>query len=243
MTQWLQTLSPLEYAMLLIAIPATLILILQTLLLLFGLHQDSDGDVDADVDADGDLDADFDADGDLDADFDGDLDGDFDGDPDAGGALELDDGPDADGDLDGPGRGGLFGGLRIFTLRGIVAFLAIFGWGSLWLLRLGLHPLFALFLGVAMGVWAMVLVALVLRAALRLQSDGTLHIQNALGLSGTAYLPIPPGRTGAGKVTVLVQERLTEFSAVTDDPQAIPTGAEVLVVAISGRDTLIVTRK
>lgn len=225
MNQWIQSLTTLEYAALLVAVPATLLMVLQTLLLLLGLH--GDGDADADGGLDGDLDMDADLDGTLDADADLDADGD------------LDDAGSGPGDSDG----GLFAGLRVLTLRGVVAFLAIFGWGSLWLLRMGLHPLAALFLGSAMGVWAMVLVALLLRVALRLQEDGTVRIQNALGLSGTVYLTVPPARHGTGKVSVVVQEKLTEFDAVTDEDAPLPTGLEVLVIGVSGKDTLIVTRK
>lgn len=243
MNQWLQSLSTLEYAMLILAVPATLILVLQTLLLLLGLHQDSDGDLDGDADADMEVGWDADLDGDgipdgIDLDGDGipdDLEVEMDSDTD-GGVI-----PD-DGDGDG-GSPGLFEGLKLFTLRGVIAFLAIFGWGSLWLLRMGMHPVLALFLGVAMGVWAMVMVALLLRVALRLQDDGTIQSKNALGLSGTVYLTVPAQRRGAGKVNLLVQEQLTEFSAVTDDPDPLPTGAEALVVGLSGKNTLVVTRK
>lgn len=238
MNQWLQSLSTLEYAALLIAVPATLLMILQTLLLLLGLHNETDGDGDVDADGDIDLDADFDAGLDLDGDGIPDVDADLDADVDA----DLDDGGEPDGSAQDTG-GSLFAGLRLFTLRGVVAFLAIFGWGTLWLLRMGLHPLAALFFGSAMGVWAMVLVAVLLRVALRLQEDGTVLIQNALGLSGTVYLTIPPSRHGAGKVTVLVQEKLCEFLAVTDEPEALPTGDEILVIGVSGRDTLVVTKK
>lgn len=244
MNAWLETLSGLEYAALLVAVPATLIMVIQTLLLIFGLHNETDGDGDFD-DGDIDLDGDFDADGDFDGDFDADLDGDLDADLDGDADTDLDGDSDADSgpdDSGGDGNAGLFAGLHILTLRGVVAFLAIFGWGTLWLLRIGLHPLPALFFGVAMGVWAMVLVALLLRVALRLQEDGTVRIQNALGLSATVYLTIPPARQGVGKVTVLVQEHLTEFDALTDDPEALPTGSHVLVIGVSGRDVLIVTR-
>lgn len=211
MKAWLESLSALEYAALLVAVPATLIMLIQTVLLLFGLHNESDADGGFD-DGDIDLDADVD-DGDLDAD----------------GA-----------DDDGPG---LFAGLRVLTLRGVVAFLAIFGWGTLWLLRIGLHPAIALFFGVAMGIWAMILVAVLLRLALQLQEDGTVDIQNTLGLSGTVYLTIPAARRGEGKVHLVVQEQLREFQAVTDEPESIPTGSQVRVMGVSDRDTLVVEPK
>lgn len=233
MNAWLESLSVLEYAALLVAVPATLIMLIQTVLLLFGLHNESDADGGFD-DGDIDLDADFDGDVDADVDIDVDLDGDLD--------ADVDDGDlDADGaDDDGPG---LFAGLRVLTLRGVVAFLAIFGWGTLWLLRIGLHPVIALFFGVAMGIWAMILVAVLLRLALQLQEDGTVDIQNTLGRSGTVYLTIPAARRGEGKVHLVVQEQLREFQAVTDEPESIPTGSQVRVMGVSDRDTLVVEPK
>lgn len=224
MTEWLHSLTTLEYAMLLIAIPATVILLLQTVALLVGLHGESDGD--GDVDVDGELDGDVDVDGELDGDVD----------------TECDVDSGADGDA-GDGGGGPLAGLKLFTLRGLVAFVAILGWGSLWLLRLGLHPLLALFIGVAMGVWAMVLVALLLRAALGLQNDGTIQSRNALGRVGTVYLTVPAARQGVGKLHVLVQDQLTEFSAVTDDPEPLTTGTEVVVVELAAEGVLVARRR
>ena len=134
-------------------------------------------------------------------------------------------------------------GLKLFTLRGIVAWLAVAGWGGLWLLNMGLHPIFAVFLAIAMGFWAMLLMALFLRVALHLQSDGTMDLRNALGRAGTVYLTVPANRAGAGKVTVLFQDQLQELDAVTDETEHLVTGTEIVVVGISGRNTLVVCRK
>lgn len=235
MNAWWASLTWLERVFAYVAFPATLLLLLQTLMLLFGLGHDSDADAGADLDGDGvpdlDLDGDFDADADADADFDadGDTDADFD--------------PDGDGDGGAGDDSGPFAGLKLFTLRGIVAFLAVCGWGGLWLLRMGMHPLFAVFLAIAMGFWAMLLMALFLRVALKLQDDGTLDFRNALGAAGTVYLTIPAGRAGEGKVHVIVQDQLRELEAVTDDPSPIPTGTEIVVVGLSGGNTLVVCRK
>ena len=233
MNAWWASLTWLEKIFAYVAFPSTLLLILQTLMLLFGLGNDSDGDADADVDLDGDgvpdLDADFDADADVDTDFDTDTDADADA--------------DGDGDADAGGDSGLFAGLKLFTLRGIVAFLAVCGWGGLWLLRMGMHPIFAVFLAIAMGFWAMLLMALFLRVALKLQDDGTLDFRNALGAAGTVYLTIPARRAGEGKVHVIVQDQLRELEAVTDDSSPIPTGTEIVVVGLSGGNTLVVCRK
>lgn len=224
-TAWWQSLTTLEHILLYLAVPATLILLIQTILLFLGGVMDGG---EADMDSDG-----PDWDTDLDSDLDGDLDG-----------------PDGDahvpGDHDGPDMeeaGQAAAGLHLFTLRGIVAFLTLFGWGSLWLCQLGVLPAVALFLGVWMGLAGMVAIAVVVRQAVRLQYDGTLDIRNAVGLTGSVYLTVPAGRAGQGKVNVLVQEQLREFDAVSDSSQPIPTGADIVVTGLAGRNTLIVSPK
>lgn len=241
MNAWWASLTWLEKIFAYVAFPATLLLLLQTLMLLFGLGNDSDGDADADIDLDGDGVPDLDLDGDgvpdLDLDGDGVPDIDLDGDG-------VPDDVDTDGDgIPDAGHSGLFAGLKLFTLRGIVAFLAVCGWGGLWLLRMGMHPIFAVFLAIAMGFWAMLLMALFLRVALKLQDDGTLDFRNALGTAGTVYLTIPARRAGEGKVHVVVQDQLRELEAVTDEEAPIPTGSEIVVVGLSGGNTLVVCRK
>lgn len=248
MSIWWESLTWLERLFAYVAFPATLLLILQTLMLLFGLGHGGGSDMDSpDVDVDGDLDIDFDADLDtqLDVGFDADIGGDV--------SMDLDvglDGPEGDVFLevdhdvpDAPLHDGPFAGLKLFTLRGIVAFLAVAGWGGLWLLNMGVNPLIAVFLAIAMGFWAMLLMALFLRVALQLQSDGTMDYRNALGCAGSVYLTIPAKRQGTGKVTVLFQDQLRELDAVTDEEEHLPTGTEIVVVALSNGNTLVVCRK
>ena len=67
---------------------------------------------------------------------------------------------------------------------------------------------------------------------MKLQYDGTLNIQNAIGLTGTVYLTVPALRTAPGKVNVTVQEQLREFEAVTDRTTPIPTGSSIRVVGL-----------
>lgn len=231
MLLWLGTLTIMERILLYVAVPATLLLMIQLVLLLIGL---GGGDADADgSDADGGVDLHGggipdDASLGLDGGIPDDVSADADGVPDhadMGGAE---------------GHDGFFAGLNVFTVRGVVTFLTLFGWSGLLFCQLGLHPLLALFLGVQVGVIGMVGVAVILREALRLQSDGTLDIRNALGLVGSVYLTVPGARKGAGKVNVTVQDQLREFEAVTEETEPIPTGADIQVVGITGGDTLVV---
>ena len=234
MAAWWETLPLFEQICLYIAVPATLILLIQLVMLLAGLGGGGDAGTDG-ADADG---------GDWDAGLDGDLDAggaDLDGNglPDS---VDMDDLHDGAGDGSAEVHQGIFSGLNILTVRGVVAFFTLFGWSGLWLSQLGLHPLLAAFLAIQIGVIGMVGVALILRSALRLQYDGTLDLRNAVGRAGTVYLTVPARRGGCGKVNVLVQEQLREFEAVTEEAEPIPTGEKVLVTGLAGEDTLLVSR-
>lgn len=125
----------------------------------------------------------------------------------------------------------------ILSFRSIVAAVALFGIGGRAGLEAGLWPYFALLLAIAMGVSAMFLVAWLMKVLHSLKSDGTVRIENCIGLPATVYLGIPGAQSGKGKVTVSVQNRTMEYAAVTSQDQ-IPTGAHVVVVGIAGLDTL-----
>lgn len=200
MELWWEAMTTLERVMACIACPATLVLLIQTALLLFGFGS-----------ADSGLDIDVDGDGAPDAGFDG----------------------EADGDA----------GIRIFTVRGLVTFFTIFGWSALVLLKGGTVSYLAVGSAFLLGAFAMVLTALFLKWVMKLQSDGTVDLKNAVGLTARVYLPIPAKRSGTGKVNVLLQERYCECSAVSDSESSLPTDCEVVVTGISGRDTLIVRPK
>lgn len=233
MLDWLVSLSVLEQILLYIAVPATLLLLLQTVLLLTGIGGDDGADV-PDLDGADELTLDLDGDGFPDLDV-SDLylpDAQVHSDP--GGELN-------DGHVQA--EHSIAGGLHLLTMRGLVAFFTLFGWSGLLFCQIGLHWLLALFFAIQIGIIGMVVVAVLLREALRLQSDGTLDIRNALGREGTVYLKVPANRTGQEKVTVLVQEQLREFEAVTDGENPIPTGAEIIVIGITGGDTLVVSKK
>ena len=211
MVEWWNALTGLERCFAYVAIPATLVLAIQTVLLLIGL---GNGDAGTDGISDG---VDLDGDGIPDIDLGGmegnDLHGD--GIPD----MELDLDPDL------PGREiSSDGGLRVFTIRGLVAFFSVFGWCGLAMLRSGAGAAISCLTSLALGSAAMIILA-------------------AMGACGSVYLTIPAARRQKGKVSLLVQDRLGEFDAVTDDEQPIPTGSEVVVVGVSGKSTLVVCRK
>ena len=245
MLNWWDSLTLLQRITACIAIPATLLLIIQLVSTLIGL-----GGHDADLDADGDgipdgldLDGDGIPDG-LDLDGDGipdDLDLDGDGLPD-GIDLDGDGVPDAAFEGAEHGHPGGFGSLRLLTFRGITAFLAVWGWAVLAITRAGRPWLMAMAVGLLLGLAAMLLTAAVMQLFIRLQADGTVSLANAVGLRGEVYLSVPAHRAGEGKVNVVIQEKMTECAAVTDEEEPIPTGAPVIVVGLTKENALIVMK-
>lgn len=222
MGNWWESLSLIKQIYYLIAIPSTIILIIQSVMTLAGLGEGADGDLADGGASHGDM-----PDGGLSHDG-------LDGDLSAADAASVHDGTDV-------GHHGTLDGLRFFTLRGIIAFLAVFGWTGV-VLTGAVNMLLALALSAAAGIAAMMLVGLAFYGILKLQSQGNLDYSDAIGLSGEAYLAIPPERSGTGKVTVTLQERLIEVDAVTDEPVRLATGTRIRVTGILGNNVLIVMK-
>lgn len=206
--EWWNSLSLVAQIFYCIAVPSTLVLVVQTILMFIGMGEDADADG-----ADTDVSDDVDVDGSEDGGFDEDLD------------------PNG------------FDGLRIFTVRGVIAFLVIFGWVGALLESMNVALWINIPISSVCGFAMMVLLAFIFKAIMNLKSDGTIDIRNAVGTAGKVHLTIPPARMGEGKVHILLQGSYVERDAVTDEPDPIPTGSEVVVVRVSGETTLVVRKK
>ena len=184
------------------AIPMTVVMILQFVLMIIGIGVD----------------------GDTDTDFD-------DGVIDTGAETSP---PESGSD----GKASVF---KIFTIRGIVAFFALGGWAGLAALAAGLHPIWAIQISLFAGVCALLLAAVVIRLALRMQTSGNLNLNNAVSQIADVYIRIPSGRSEKGKVTLLLQERFVELDAVTDNETDLLPESKVEVVAVVNGDCLVVS--
>lgn len=213
--EWWNSLAVATQAFYCIAIPATLVLLIQTVLMLIGIGDDADGIDDADLD--GVLD-------DMDA-------------------SDASDGIFGDDDLADIVDAAGFDGLRVFTLRGLVAFFVVFGWVGVAMQGADISLWITVPVAAVCGFAMMVALAFLLRAVMKLRSDGNTDNRNAVGTAGKVHLTIPPSRSGEGKVHVMLQGAYVERSAVTDSEEAIPTGSEVVVVGVSGQTDLVVKRK
>lgn len=129
-------------------------------------------------------------------------------------------------------------GLQLLSARALSAGVAFFGIGALAINALGVPSFLAAAGGVIVGGVAMLGVALTMRSLLRLESDGSINIYGAVGAAATVYLPIPGGKSGAGKVTLVLQGRTVEYQAVTAEGTVLPTGMAVVIVDVQSSDTV-----
>jgi len=223
MVAWWESLSDLERVFACAAIPSTVLLLVQSILLMMGIVGHHDGDVNLESDTSGLTDAHVDMSMDADHDI-----------------------PDVHMDVPHDGHAGHGdhvshdAGLRILTMRGLIALFSVGGWTGLALLRGGMNRTLAGVIAVVAGVGAMVLLAILFRLALRLQSDGSMDLQNAVGAAGTVYLTIPANCGARGKVMVMLQGQLRELDAVTEGDAALKTGSFIQVVGVLNSDTLVV---
>lgn len=132
-------------------------------------------------------------------------------------------------------------GLNLLSVRALSAAVAMFGAAGLGLLAAGVAAFLAASIAVVPAFLAALGTAWITRQMLRLESDGSLHVENAVGTSGTAYLSIPAVHDGYGMIQFPLQGRTVELRAVTSDAQPIPAGASVVVVGIVDGDTVEVT--
>jgi membrane protein implicated in regulation of membrane protease activity len=127
----------------------------------------------------------------------------------------------------------------ILSIRSLLAFGMFLGWTGLFALRAGWGLAPAILMGAAAGSFAAWLAWRLIRLLLRLQSSGTLDVQNAYGQTASVYLRIPARQSGKGKVMIAVQGALREMDAVTEGDE-IPTGAQALVTGVDEHGVLIV---
>jgi hypothetical protein len=129
-------------------------------------------------------------------------------------------------------------GLDLLSVRTISAGATLFGATGLWVLSTELPDLFAGSVAVVAGLGTALGTAYATRQLMRLESDGSLRLENAVRQPGTVYLPIPARRQGFGMVQFALQGRTVELRAVADEPSVLPTGAAVIITAVLDAQTV-----
>lgn len=130
---------------------------------------------------------------------------------------------------------------KMLSMQGITAFFMMFGLVGLAILRTNAAIILSVAGGTAAGLLAVWIISFLFAQMKRLQSEGTLDLQNAVGASGSVYLVIP--KEGSGQVQVPVQGSLRIFDAVSADKKMIRTGEKIQVVGVVDQKTLVVEKK
>jgi hypothetical protein len=212
MEEWWGSLSALQQVFGYFAIPATLVLIIQSVLVLFGIgHHDVEAGHGGMGAGHGGLDA---------------------------GHAHADAGHGHAGG--GHGHGDISDGFALFSIRGLVAFFSVGGWTGIVLDGAGASAAVTILASLVAGLAAMLIVALLFYWTAKLQASGNIELNNAVGKEAKVYIPIPANEKGTGKVTLTLQERYVECDAITRAPRGLKTGEFVQVVAVTGENTLIV---
>ncbi len=215
-SQWWNAMDVFSQILYCVSIPSTLILIIQTILIIAGF---GDGGPDVNVSDTSGFEL---SDG-------GDLSG--------GDIGDL-------SDLSGSNSGNPsdMGAMHLFTFQGIVTFLCVFSWSSIISYMATSSIPLSLLIGFILGAGAMFGVAKLIQVSARLAQNGNIVIKNYLGETGTVYLPVPAQGKGTGKVNISLGERYVEFDAMTEGGETLPDGTAVRVVDIHAGNTLVVEK-
>jgi hypothetical protein len=87
---------------------------------------------------------------------------------------------------------------NLLSLQGLTSFFMMFGLVGLALLKAGLPVGLTVIGGMVAGLVTVAVTGLIFTQMKRLQTDGTVNIENTIGREGNVYLGIPKNGTGQG---------------------------------------------
>ncbi len=142
--------------------------------------------------------------------------------------FDHDIGAHADTDID----------FKLLTIQGIMGFLMMFGLVGLMLKRgFMLHYFIAIIGATIAGSFTLWATAKAMSWMKDLESSGNIDEKNCIGKEGEVYLTIPKG--GVGKIHVIVQKRLVEYDAESNDDEDVKTGTQIRVVFKKGNNFIV----
>lgn len=215
MNEWWEALTAFEKIFWYIAIPFSLILVIQLIMTFVGM-----GDGDTDVGMESDF-ADAGMDGAMDIDLDN---------------LDVQTESDFTPFESDPS-------FNFFTVRNFIAFFTIFGWAGIAAWSEELSKGWTIVVAVVAGLIAMALNGTLFYFLSKMQDQGGgLRIQNALGQIGDIYIPVKGAGGSVGKIQVAIQGSVREMQAITKDEADLPTGTVVKVVGVVSNSILVVEK-
>ena len=130
----------------------------------------------------------------------------------------------------------------VISFKTIVASLAFFGLAGMAANAAGWTNMASIGMAIISGFLALLVVHWLVQGFRKLNHDGSLRIERALGKRGTVYLSIPPSNEGEGKIQLRMQNRIVELQAVTNQTEKLKTGSKIVVIDILTPTTVEVER-
>jgi hypothetical protein len=127
----------------------------------------------------------------------------------------------------------------MLTFRTMTAAIAFFGLAGLAADAAAFQPAEVLVIALASGVGALFAVHHMMQLFLKLRSDGTVRLMDALEREGVVYLRVPARQGGHGKVHVILKEQTVELLAESNGGE-LPTGTPVRIAQFVGPDMVLV---
>jgi len=150
------------------------------------------------------------------------------------------DADDMGGDVDAEIEGDSGIGFQFLSFKNLMGFFTIFGWSGIACLDSGFSTALTLFISIVCGLLMMTAMAALFYYLAKLQSSGTLQLNNALNQIGEVYLTIGANRSRIGKLSINVQGTLRELEALTDEKEDLVQGNVVKVNEVTDNGILIV---
>lgn len=128
---------------------------------------------------------------------------------------------------------------QLLTIRNVVAFFAVFGWVGLAMIHANASTSLSILVSFFCGLAMMFIMSAMFLGLSRLQSSGNLDVSSAKGLQAKVYLTIPSSRKGEGKIEVVIQGKIVEMDAMTDDVEPISTGTFVNIKDVLNNQAVV----
>lgn len=129
---------------------------------------------------------------------------------------------------------------QLLSVQGLTSFFMMFGLVGLALLKANQPVLLTVIGGMLAGFATVAITGVIFTQMKRLQTEGTINIQNTIGSEGSVYLTIP--KNGTGQVQVIAQGSLKIFDAVSNNKTSIATGEKIRVTGVAGGNILVVEK-
>ncbi|SDS33366.1 hypothetical protein SAMN05216503_2722 [Polaribacter sp. KT25b] len=150
--------------------------------------------------------------------------------------TDSDDIGDVDAEIDAD-TGASF---QFFTVKNLIAFFTIFGWSGIASSDAGYSNPVIIAISIFCGLAMMTVMASLFYYISKLNSSGTLKMQNALNAIGEVYLTVGANRSKIGKVQIKVQGALRELEALTDFDKDLKQGNVIKVIEVTNNGILII---